>query len=221
MKAIRSLALAGALLSLASAASMAQSARPFQDSWFWGIKGGGTFMSSRSNSSVTSGMAGLDWLITRKRGGVYLSLDQSFLSQYATLADSVNSTDTPSVVNIKDMRRVTVAIMGYPGDWTRFHPYVGLGMVYNQVGQVKHQGSFGSSDQYALYQQIVSAYKSVFTPAIMAGGQWQVRNAAIFTQVMAWQANQQFFLSSTSHGVNASVEIGLRYNFGSSIEKER
>lgn len=221
MKAIRSLAVAGALLTLASAASMAQTARPFQNSWFWGVKGGSTFLSSRSSSSVTSGMVGLDWLITRNRGGIYASFDQSFLSQYATLADSVNSTDTPSVVNIKNLRRLTIALMGYPGDWERFHPYVGLGMVYNQVGQVTNTSTLGSSDQAALYTQIVSSYKSAFTPAVMAGAQWQVRNAALFTQVMIWQANQQFLLSSPSRGANASIELGIRYNFGSSIDKER
>ena len=221
MKAIRSLAVAGALLAFASAASMAQSARPFQNSWYWGLKGGSTFTSSSSNSSVVAGMAGVDWLITRNRGGIYASFDQSFLSQYATLADSVAPTDTPSKVNIKDLRRLTIALMGYPGDWERFHPYVGLGVMYNQVGQVKHMGTFGSSDQANAYTQIVGAYKSVFTPALIGGAQWDVRNVALFAQAMAWQANQQFFLSSPSHGANASIEIGVRYNFGSSIEKDR
>ena len=221
MKAIRSLAVAGALLSFASAASLAQSARPFQNSWFWGLKGGGTFVSSPSSSSVTSGMAGVDWLITRNRGGLYASFDQSFLSQSATLADSVAPTDTPSKVTIKNLRRLTIALMGYPGDWARFHPYVGLGVVYNQVGEVKHMGTFGSSDQSDAYTQIVSAYKSVFTPAAIVGAQWDVRNVGLFAQAMAWQGNQQFFLSSPSRGANASIEIGIRYNFGSSIEKDR
>ena len=221
MKAIRSLAVAGALLSFASAASMAQSARPFQNSWFWGLKTGGTFTSSRSSSNVTAPLAGVDWLITRNRGGIYASFDQSFLSQYATLADSVTPTDTPSRVNIKDLRRLTLAIMGYPGDWDRIHPYVGLGMVYSMVGQVKHVGTFGSSQQSDAYTQIVGAYKSAFAPTVMAGVQWDVRNFALFTQAMVWGANQQFFLSSPGRGANASLEIGIRYNFGSSIEKDR
>lgn len=222
MKAIRSLAVAGALLSIASAASMAQSSRPFQDSWFWGLKGGGTLTSSRSSNSVTSPMAGIDWLITRKNGGIYASYDRSFLSQYATLGDSVLSTDRPSVVNIKDLSRVTIAVMGYPGNSERLHPYIGVGMIYNQVGQITRVGAFGSSEQYALYQQIVTAYKSVFSPAVIAGAQWQLRtNTSVFGQVMAWQGNQQFFLSSAAGGSNASVEVGIRYNFGSSLENDR
>ena len=39
--------------------------------------------------------------------------------------------------------------------------------------------------------------------------------------MMIWQANQQFLLSSPSRGANASIELGIRYNFGSSIDKER
>lgn len=221
MKAIRSLAAVVAVLTLAPAVGMAQSVRPFQNSWYWGLKGGGTFVSSPSQSSVTAGMVGLDWLITRSHGGLYISFDQSFLSQYAILADSVNSTDTPSEVNLKDMRRVSIALMAYPGNWERFHPYAGLGMVYAQVGQVKHLGTYGSQGQYTLSQQIIQAGKSVFSPMLMVGAQMDYRNAALFVQAMGWQGNQSFLLSSASAGANASVEVGIRYNFGSSIAQDR
>ncbi len=221
MKAIRTLAAALAVFMLLPAAGMAQTVRPFQNSWFWGVKAGGTFISAPSNSNVTSGMAGIDWLITRKRGGVYMSLDQSFLSQNAVLADAVNPGETPTVVNLKDMRRLTVAIMGYPGDWVRFHPYVGLGVTYSSVTQVVPQTAYASTDQYTLAQTIIQQYKSVFSPTLLLGGQMQYRNAAVFVQAMGWQANQNFFLSSSSRGYNASLEAGVRYNFGTSIQPDR
>jgi len=221
MKAIRTLAAALAVFLLMPAAGMAQTSRPFQNSWFWGVKAGGTFMSAPSNSNVTSGMAGLDWLITRKRGGVYISLDQSFLSQYAVIADSVNLGDTPTIVNLKNMRRVTVALMGYPGDWVSFHPYVGLGMTYSSVAQIVPQSAYGSSDQYTLAQTIIQQYKSAFSPTLLLGAQMQYHNAAVFVQAMGWQANQNFFLSSSTRGYNASLEAGVRYNIGSSIQPDR
>lgn len=221
MKAIRTLAIALAACTLMPAAGMAQSGRPFQNSWFWGVKAGGTFMSAPSNSNVTSSMAGIDWLITRNRGGVYVSLDQSFLSQYALLADSVDATDTPTIVKLKDMRRLTIALMGYPGDWARFHPYAGLGMTYSSVTQIIPQNAYGSSAQYSLAQQIIQQYKSVFSPTLLLGAQMQYRNAAVFVQAMGWQANQNFFLSSSTRGYNASLEAGVRYNFGSSISSDR
>lgn len=221
MKAIRTLAAALAVFTLVPAAASAQAYRPFQNSWFWGVKGGGTFMSAPSNSNVSSAMFGLDWLITRKRGGVYVSLDQSFLSQYAVLADSVNAGDTPTVVNVKDMRRLTIALMGYPGDWVRFHPYAGIGMTYSSIGQVLPQTAYASSDQYTLAQEIIQQYKAVFSPTLILGAQMEYRNTALFAQAMGWQANQQFFLSSSTRGYNASIEAGVRYNFGSSIQPDR
>ncbi len=221
MKAIRTLAAAMAVFTLVPAAGMAQTARPFQNSWFWGIKAGGTFMSAPSNANVTSAMGGLDWLITRNRGGVYVSLDQSFLSQYAVLADSVDPGNTSTVVKLKDMRRLTVALMGFPGDWPRFHPYAGLGMTYSSVAQILPQTAYTTSDQYTLAQQIIQQYKSDFAPTLLLGAQMQIQNAAVFVQAMGWQANQNFFLSSSTRGFNASIEAGVRYNFGSSIEPDR
>ncbi len=221
MKAIRSLAAVVAVLTLAPATGMAQNARPFQNSWYWGLKGGGTFVSSPSQSSVTAGMVGIDWLITHERAGLYVSFDQSFLSQYAILADSVNAGDTPTEVNLKDMRRLSIALMAYPGDWQRFHPYAGLGMVYAQVGSVKPLGTYASTDQYTLAQQIITAGKSVFSPMLMLGAQMDYGNTAIFVQAMGWQGNQNFLLSAVGSGANGSVEVGLRYNFGTSIAQDR
>ncbi|HET7632665.1 MAG TPA: hypothetical protein VFK16_10135 [Gemmatimonadaceae bacterium] len=221
MKAIRSLAAGVALLSAVPAVGMAQANRTFQNSWFWGVKGGGTVTSSRSKATVVAPMGGADWLITRNRGGIYFSIDQSFLSQYAVLADSVNPSDVPSTVNVKDLRRFTLALMGYPGNWERLHPYVGLGMVYSQVAQTTKVGAWGSAEQYNLAQKIIAAYKSAFAPVLLIGSQYQFRNTGVFVQASAWQANQQMLLSSPSHGINASLELGVRYNFGSSVDSSR
>lgn len=220
MKAIRSLAAAVTVLALVPAGLRAQAVRPFQNSWFWGLKTGGTFMSAPSQASVTSAMAGIDWLITRDRGGLYVSFDQSFLSQRAVLADSVDPTDTPSQVSLKDMRRVTVLLMGYPGSSQRFHPYAGLGMTYNQVGSVTPVTPYTSADQASAAQSIIQQYKSVFAPAVMLGIQMQFGNSGLFAQAMGWPSNQNFFLYN-SQAFNASIEVGLRYNFGSSIADDR
>lgn len=220
MKAIRSLAAAVAVLTLVPVGAKAQAVRPFQNSWFWGLKAGSTLMSAPSQSNVTSAMAGIDWLITRDRGGLYVSFDQSFLSQSAVLADSANPTDTPSQVSLKNMRRFTILLMAYPGSSLRYHQYAGLGMTYNQVGSVTPATPYTSADQSTLAQNIIQQYESVFAPAVMLGVQMQFRNSGLFVQGMGWPANQNFFLYN-SRSFNASIEIGLRYNFGSSIEDDR
>ncbi len=220
MKAIRSLAAAVAVVTLLPVAARAQAVRPFQNSWFWGLKAGGTLVSAPSQANVTSPMAGIDWLITRDKGGLYVSFDQSFLSQHAVIADSVDPTDTPSQVSLKNMRRLTILMMGYPGSSERYHPYAGLGMTYTALGSVTPTTPYTSTDQAAAAATIIQQYKSVFSPALMLGIQMQVRNAGLFVQGMAWPANSNFFLYNT-RGFNASLELGLRYNFGSSIADDR
>ncbi|HUX33967.1 MAG TPA: hypothetical protein VMV51_08830, partial [Gemmatimonadaceae bacterium] len=110
-------------------------------------------------------------------------------------------------------------LMGYPGTSERFHPYAGLGLTYTQVG-ANPTTAYGSNDQASLAASIIQQYKSVFAPAAMLGIQMQRRNMGLFVQGMAWPSNQNFFLYN-SRGFNASAAVGLRYNFGSSIDDDR
>jgi hypothetical protein len=219
MKAIRTLALT--VLTLLPAVGMAQTIRPFDDSWFWGIKTGGTLMQAPSRANLASPMIGAEWLITRTHGGLYVSLDQSFFTQQAAINDSVAPSDTiPGIVRLKDMRRLTLALMGFPGDSRTFHPYGGLGFTYNQVAEAKALGGFNSADQQLLANQIITFFKSVWAPVLMIGAQVDTRRGSAFVQAMGWPSNQSFFLYN-NRGFNASIEFGLRFNLGTSIDQER
>jgi len=221
MKAIRALVLGCAVLSVLPAAGTAQGTRPFDDSWFWGIKGGSTLMQAPSRANLTSPMAGIEWMITRTHGGLYISYDQSFFNQQAAINDSVAPSDTvPQIVQLKNMRRLTFALMGYPGESQRYHPYAGVGFTYNQVGSVKPVTGYNSVDQAALATAIITTYKSVFAPVLMLGGQVDTRRGSLFIQGMGWPANQAFFLYN-NRGFNASLEAGVRFNLGTSIDSDR
>ncbi|HVZ78894.1 MAG TPA: hypothetical protein VG818_13010 [Gemmatimonadaceae bacterium] len=221
MKAIRALTVAAAALSLLPAVAAAQSGRPFNDAWFWGIKGGSTFMSAPSKPNLTSPMAGLDWMITRTHGGLYVSFDQSFFNAQGAINDSIAPTDSGRhVVNLKDVRRLTIALMGFPGDNPTWHPYAGLGITYNQVASVKPATPYNSSDQASLGQAIIAQAKAVFAPVLMLGVQARARQASVFLQGMAWPSNSNFFLYNT-HGFNGSLEAGVRINVGSAIADDR
>lgn len=75
MRATR-LLLAGFLLAAsvpaASSAQNAQQGRYFDDSWFWGLKGGVSTFTPTLGKSETAPTFGGDWLITRSRGGLYV-----------------------------------------------------------------------------------------------------------------------------------------------------
>ncbi len=78
MRAICAVAVA-TLVSLGAGAADAQSTRGFKDSWFWGMKGGGTFYQVQSDADGSlSPLGGIDWLITRTNAGLYASFDHTF-----------------------------------------------------------------------------------------------------------------------------------------------
>jgi hypothetical protein len=219
MKALRVLAAALAVTALAPKAGVAQ-ARSFNDSWFWGLKAGGTLMSAPSKPNLASPMLGGDWLITRTHGGLYVSYDQSFFNQQALIADSITATDKPGLVNLHNMRRLTVAMMGFPGENPKYHPYAGIGITYNQVAGANPVAGYSSADQAFLGQSIITQFKAVFAPVVMVGGQMQARRGSVFAQAMGWPANTQFFLYN-KRGFNASLEFGVRFNLSSAIDTDR
>ena len=67
MRAIRVLAVA-ALVSLDFSAAAAQTTRHFENSWFWGAKGGLLSYQVFSDTNAFTWLVGGDWLITRKKG---------------------------------------------------------------------------------------------------------------------------------------------------------
>src|SRR5687768_1679674 len=102
MRPIYALAVA-AFVALDVSAAAAQSTRHFENSWFWGVKGGILSYQVQSEISPPDNnggytwalMGGADWLITRKRAGLYLSFDHSFFNRDSVfLNDSVTPVDT-------------------------------------------------------------------------------------------------------------------------------
>src|SRR5690348_668430 len=75
MRTVRWLVSGLALMALLPTISAAQAGRLFKDSWFWGAKGGIATFSTTSGASEVSPMAGVDWLITRSRGALYVAAD--------------------------------------------------------------------------------------------------------------------------------------------------
>src|SRR3989338_11385641 len=109
MRAIRGLTVA-ALLALGTGTAGAQASRGFRDSWFWGVKSGvlsyqvqqvldPTTSASQSEFALLGGM---DWLITRSKGGMYFSFDHSFTNDEVFVNDSVSPPyPNPRVVTLQ------------------------------------------------------------------------------------------------------------------------
>ena len=223
MRLLRVLTAAIGLAALLPKPSTAQAGRQFKDAWFWGVKGGGVLYSSASTSNSLAPLVGAEWLITRTRGGLYVSFDQAFLTTTGSFLDRDPDSTFQRNVALKNLRRFSIAAMVFPMQSPRYHPYAGFGMVLNQIGSASAQGAFLNSGRYAIALDSVQSKKTSFTPMLVGGLQVRMMPFSVFGQAIASPAQPGCFLDNASGGqsFNISLEGGIRYNFGSSIDRIR
>lgn len=228
MRFTKSLALTACLALSAIGTTQAQGPRPFRDSWFWGGFGGMTSYTAANPADARavglSGMApqvGGDWLITRKTGGLYLSFAQAFLTSQGTVPNGPTAADTGfRYVDVQNLRRINLAAMAFPGDYVRLHPYLGFGVAFDYLGVV--QPVFQTSDterQEEFAASMVSDVKAALGPLFMIGAQYRALSAvSVFGQMTA-SAMAKDFLLSNGNPISVGFQAGLRYNIGSSIDR--
>ena len=228
MRMMKNLALTAFFALSAVSTAEAQGPRPFRDSWFWGFYGGmssytpvNTIDPSAKGSVTMAPQAGADWLITRKTGGLYLSFAQSFLTSQGAVLNGPTSADTGfRLVDVKSLRRVNVAAMAFPGDFIRVRPYFGFGIAFDYLGAA--QAQFTTADtqrQEDFAASAVSEVKASLGPMFIAGAQYRALNAvSAFAQFTAAAMSKEFLLSN-GNPINVGLQLGVRYNLGSSIDK--
>ena len=229
MRVMKSLALTACFALSAVASAAAQGPRPFRDSWFWGVYGGmatytpvNSIDPAAAGSSTAAPQIGGDWLITRKTGGLYLSFAQSFFTSQGAILNGPTSADTGfRFIAVKNLRRVNVAAMTFPGNFVRLHPYAGFGIAFDYVAAV--QPIFTQNDtqrQEDFAASAVNDVKAALGPVFVGGAQYRYLNAvSAFAQVTASAMSKDFLLSN-GNPVTFGIQVGVRYNIGSSIEKE-
>jgi hypothetical protein len=219
MRTIRALMIATAVIVALPNVGGAQRGAPFTDSWFWGVKLGGFTLADSGQKYVQAPVVGIDWMITRTHGGLYVSGSQTFFSQHTfTLRDPVSADSGLRPILIKNLRRLDVTLMGFPGEHLNFHPYAGVGFSLGQVSTVQAQGTFSNNDQLLFADQVIADERVAFSPLLMGGVQWRLKRASVFGQISASPAQKRFILYN-GKPFNFGYEIGVRYNFGSSIDR--
>jgi hypothetical protein len=220
MRTIRALKIAGAILVALPAFAAAQQGRQFRDAWFWGVKAGGfTFAADSSTNFKTAPLAGVEMLITRHHGGLYISGGQAFINAQAlTFRDPLSADSGLRVINLKNMRQLDVALMGFPGDYVRWHPYLGIGFTMSAIADADPQGPFSSVDQLAFADSVIQQNKVGFSPLFIGGAQYRLLRFSVFGQLTASPAQKNFLLYN-GRPWNFSYEFGLRYNVGTSIDR--
>jgi hypothetical protein len=201
--------------------AIAQNGRGFTDAWFWGLKAGGMTFADSGRAYKQAPLAGIEWLITRTKGGLYISAGQTFLTATAlTLRDPTAPVDSGyRSIRLNNLRRLDVAMMGFPGEHIRFHPYVGIGFSLNEIGNAAPSGPFATSEQLSYANQVIQDAKVKFSPLFIGGAQWRMRWSSVFGQLSISPAQKDFLLYN-GRPFNFTYEVGLRYNVGSSIERQ-
>jgi hypothetical protein len=213
MQKLRAIAVALVATVVVSASANAQN-RNFDDSWFWGFKTGINTFSVPGHGNTSTVDLGIDWMITRTKGGLYVSANQSVFERDLEFLDPT-SLSGQRTVRVNDMRRLTVAGVAFPKHFGGITPYAGLGYTIAVLGDARvFVDSANSFPDNAFLDQVESE-RSRGAVMGMAGIQIQTRRAAIFAQETMLPSNSRFLFSS----VLSFFEFGVRYNFGSSIDQ--
>jgi hypothetical protein len=200
-----------ALMALLPSIGAAQSGRLFDNSWFWGAKGGIVSFSTTSGVNKVSPVVGVDWLITRSQGALYVSADQAFFTSTSTVPDNNGA---PSLVGIHNMRRYTAALLAFPVAYGTMRPYGGIGFSLNVIQGVSVADTTASGSAIAA-RAFDEKDRAAFIA--MAGLQAQMQRLSVFGQVTYMPAKTGFLLNGRT---TYFLEAGVRYNVGTSREEQ-
>lgn len=209
------LACAALLPALAAAQTVPQKVRSFTDSWYWGAKGG-VSMFSAATEDVSAPTVGGEWMITRTRVAMYVSVEQSFFDTQGAVFDPT-SVGSVRLVDIKDSRRYNMQLFAFPKQFGSFRPYAGLGYSLLTIREAQVEGTFATPASLDSVSRDVDDRSSRTTPVFTLGGQYDLQRMALFFQASTMWTQSRYLISGKPN--TFLLEAGLRYNLTDAIEK--
>jgi hypothetical protein len=216
MQKIRAVAVALLATIVVSAGAHAQEVRNFDNSWFWGFKTGINTFSAPGHGNTSTVDMGIDWVITRSRGGLYVSGNQSIFERDVVAFDPSSNTNQERTIQVHDLRRLSFAALAFPKHFGGITPYAGVGYMIAVLGDARVVVDSANTFPDNSFFDAVENARSRGAVMGMLGVQVQTRRAAIFAQETMLPSNANFLFTS----VLSFFEFGVRYNFGSSIDRE-
>ncbi len=215
MQKLRAVAVSLVAMLVVSASANAQGMRNFDNSWFWGFKSGINTFSAPGRGNTSTVDLGIDWLITRTKGGLYVSGNQSIFERDIDVSDPT-ARRNQRTVRVNDMRRISFAALAFPKHFGGITPYGGIGYTIAVLGDARVFVDSADTFPNNAFLDGVESRRSRGAVFGMGGVQIQTKRAAIFAQETMLPSNSRFLFSS----VLSFFEFGVRYNFGSSIDRE-
>ena len=209
------LACAALLPALAAAQAAPQKLRSFTDSWYWGAKGGVSMFGAVAEN-INAPTVGGEWMITRSRVAMYVSVEQAFFDTQGAVYDP-SSAGSARIVDIKDSRRYNVQLFAFPKQYGSFRPYAGLGFALISIRDAQPEGTFVSPASQDTVLSTVNDASSRTTPVFTLGSQYDFNRSALFVQASAMPTKNRFLINGKP--TTYMIEAGLRYNLPDAIEK--
>jgi hypothetical protein len=215
MQKLRAVGVAIVATLVVSAGANAQGMRNFDNSWFWGFKTGINTFSVPGHGNTSTVDLGVDWLITRSKGGLYVSGNQSIFQRDLQVFDA-STAGGQRTIRVNDLRRISFAAMVFPKHFGGITPYGGLGYMLAVLGDARvFVDSASTFPTNSFFDQIDQARSRSAVMAI-AGLQIQLSRLAVFGQETVLPSNPSFLFPSVLN----FFEFGVRINFGSSIDRD-
>ena len=215
MQKLRAVAVAVVATIVGSACANAQDMKNFDNSWFWGFKSGVNSFAVPGHGNTSTVDLGIDWLITRTKGGLYVSGNQSIFQRDLEFLDPTSRTGQRTV-RVNDMRRITMAGVVFPKHFGGITPYAGLGLMITVLGDARIFVDSANTTPTNAFLDEVERERSRSSALGMAGVQIQTKRAAVFAQETLIPSNNSFLFRSVLN----FFEFGIRINFGSSIDRD-
>ena len=221
MRMVRTVAASFAGMLLVPAVAFAQanaSAAPARDAWYWGINGGAMMFNAGygSEQSVMAPSVGGEWFIMRQRFALRFAVQQAFFDEQTAVYDpTVSSAARP--VDVKDWRRYSIEVYATPSGNGFLVPYAGGGVALNVLQNATPVGSFVSQESLEQVNTDVDNFSTRASLVLTVGAQANFGRSAIFGQASAMPTRNAFLMNRSAY--TAVFEAGIRYSFGSAIEK--
>jgi hypothetical protein len=222
MRMVRTVAATFAGMMLVPAVAFAQAASapaaPGRDAWYWGINGGAMMFNAGydAEQTVTAPVVGGEWLIMRQRFALRIAIQQAFFEEQSAVYDpTVQGAARP--VDVKDWRRYAVEVYAMPRGDKLLLPYAGIGVALNVLQNATPVGSFVSQESLEQVYTDVDEFSSRASLVGTVGAQLNFGRSAIFAQASGMPTRNAFLLNRSAYTL--AFEAGIRYSFGSAIEK--
>jgi hypothetical protein len=206
---------------LALAQAAASTGSSFDNGWFWGAKGGITRFDAIDTQtggfrSVNAATVGGEWLITRTRGALVLSVEQAFFDEVSAVFDPT-SPGAARPVDISDMRRYHVGLLAFPVNWAGARPYLGVGYAVNVIQDASPRGNFPTEAAMDSVFDRVDRQSTRAAFVVTAGIQAQMGRWGLFAQAATMPTRDNFLINGSSN--TFMFEAGLRFRISDAIDK--